>query len=34
MDQFIDQYVHNANKEIERFNREVDLQPHADLFDP
>lgn len=34
MDRFIDEYVQDANKEIERFNREVDLQPHADLFDP
>ncbi|XP_051507188.1 dynein axonemal assembly factor 9-like isoform X1 [Myxocyprinus asiaticus] len=34
MDQFIEEYVLEANKEIERFNREVDLQPHADLFDP
>uniref|UniRef100_A0A8C1B984 Dynein axonemal assembly factor 9 n=1 Tax=Cyprinus carpio carpio TaxID=630221 RepID=A0A8C1B984_CYPCA len=32
-DQFIDEYVQEANKEIERFNREVDLQPHSDLFD-
>ncbi|KTG46092.1 hypothetical protein cypCar_00018473 [Cyprinus carpio] len=34
MDQFIDEYVQEANKEIEHFNREVDLQPHVDLFDP
>ncbi|XP_052469377.1 dynein axonemal assembly factor 9 [Carassius gibelio] len=34
LDQFIDEYVQEANKEIERFNREVDLKPHADLFDP
>lgn len=34
MDQFIDEYVQETNKEIEHFNREVDLQPHVDLFDP
>lgn len=34
MDQFIEEYVQEANKEIERFNKEVDLLPHADLFDP
>ncbi|XP_065153153.1 dynein axonemal assembly factor 9 [Paramisgurnus dabryanus] len=34
MDQFIEEYVLEANKEIERFNKEVDLLPHADLFDP
>ncbi|TRY60398.1 hypothetical protein DNTS_026829 [Danionella cerebrum] len=27
MDRFIDEYVQEANKEIELFNREVDLQP-------
>ncbi|KAJ8389510.1 hypothetical protein AAFF_G00119000 [Aldrovandia affinis] len=34
MEQFIDEYVEEANKEIERFNRELELQGHADLFDP
>ncbi|XP_052007317.1 dynein axonemal assembly factor 9-like isoform X2 [Xyrauchen texanus] len=34
MDQFIEEYVQQANNEIECFNKEVDLQPHADLFDP
>lgn len=33
MDQFIEEYVQEANKEIDRFNKEVDLLPHADLFD-
>ncbi|KAI1887390.1 hypothetical protein AGOR_G00189810 [Albula goreensis] len=34
MEQFIDEYVEEANKEIERFNRELELQGQADLFDP
>ncbi|XP_056616452.1 uncharacterized protein C20orf194 homolog [Triplophysa dalaica] len=34
MDQFIEEYVQEANKEIDRFNKEVDILPHADLFDP
>ncbi|XP_030628226.1 dynein axonemal assembly factor 9 [Chanos chanos] len=34
MDQFIEEFVQEANKEIERYNREVDLNTQADLFDP
>ncbi|KAJ8281465.1 hypothetical protein GJAV_G00068000 [Gymnothorax javanicus] len=34
MEQFIDEYVEEANKEIERFNRELELQGQPDLFDP
>ncbi|KAG9343991.1 hypothetical protein JZ751_012467, partial [Albula glossodonta] len=31
MEQFIDEYVEEVNKEIERFNRELELQGQADL---
>ncbi|XP_061101320.1 uncharacterized protein C20orf194 homolog isoform X1 [Conger conger] len=34
MEQFIDEYVEEANKEIERFNRELEQQGQPDLFDP
>ncbi|KAG5848195.1 hypothetical protein ANANG_G00095880 [Anguilla anguilla] len=34
MEQFIDEYVEEANKEVERFNRELELQGQPDLFDP
>lgn len=34
MDQFINEYIAEANKEIERFNRELELQGQPDLFDP
>ncbi|KAJ8336232.1 hypothetical protein SKAU_G00395750, partial [Synaphobranchus kaupii] len=34
MEQFIDEYVEEANKEIERFNHELELQGQPDLFDP
>lgn len=34
MEQFIDEYVVEANKEVERFNRELELQGQPDLFDP
>ncbi|XP_041928333.1 uncharacterized protein C20orf194 homolog isoform X3 [Alosa sapidissima] len=34
MEQFIDEYVQEANKEVERFNRELELQDQRDLFDP
>uniref|UniRef100_A0AAR2LCV1 Uncharacterized protein n=1 Tax=Pygocentrus nattereri TaxID=42514 RepID=A0AAR2LCV1_PYGNA len=33
MDQFIEEYIQEANKEIDRFNREVDLYAHTDLFE-
>ncbi|XP_076831783.1 dynein axonemal assembly factor 9 isoform X2 [Brachyhypopomus gauderio] len=33
MDQFIEEYLQEANEEIERFNRDVDLRISADLFD-
>uniref|UniRef100_A0A3B3ZBJ8 Uncharacterized protein n=1 Tax=Periophthalmus magnuspinnatus TaxID=409849 RepID=A0A3B3ZBJ8_9GOBI len=34
MDQFIDEYIAEANKEIEYFNQELELHPLPDLFDP
>ncbi|KAK7904154.1 hypothetical protein WMY93_016761 [Mugilogobius chulae] len=34
MDQFIDEYITEANKEIEHFNRELELHLEPDLFDP
>uniref|UniRef100_A0A8C6S667 Si:ch211-194c3.5 n=1 Tax=Neogobius melanostomus TaxID=47308 RepID=A0A8C6S667_9GOBI len=34
IDQFIDEYIAEVNKEIERFNRELDLHRQPDLFDP
>ncbi|XP_039607870.1 uncharacterized protein C20orf194 homolog [Polypterus senegalus] len=34
MEQFIDEYVMQANLEIERYNQEVDQQNYVDLFDP
>lgn len=33
MDQFVEEYLQEANKEIERFNSEVDLCAPKDLFD-
>ncbi|XP_062852124.1 uncharacterized protein C20orf194 homolog [Trichomycterus rosablanca] len=33
MDQFIEEYLQEANEEIECFNREVDLHAHFDLFE-
>ncbi|KAB5581855.1 hypothetical protein PHYPO_G00180400 [Pangasianodon hypophthalmus] len=33
MDQFVEEYLQEANKEIERFNSEVDLYAPRDLFD-
>uniref|UniRef100_A0A4W4GWS0 Uncharacterized protein n=3 Tax=Electrophorus electricus TaxID=8005 RepID=A0A4W4GWS0_ELEEL len=33
MDQFIEEYLQEANEEIECFNREVELHINADLFD-
>ncbi|CAL1575573.1 unnamed protein product [Knipowitschia caucasica] len=34
MDQFIDEYIAEANKEIELFNRDLELHRQPDLFDP
>ncbi|KAM4625546.1 dynein axonemal assembly factor 9 [Polymixia lowei] len=34
MDEFMKEYVAEANKEIELFNRQLDLQGQPDLFDP
>ncbi|XP_061600312.1 uncharacterized protein C20orf194 homolog isoform X1 [Cololabis saira] len=34
MDQFMNQYVAEANKQIEHFNRQLELQEKPDLFDP
>lgn len=34
MDEFIREYVAEANQEIELFNRRLELQERADLFDP
>ena len=34
MEQFIEEYLQEANKEIERFNRELELKDQRDLFDP
>lgn len=33
MDQFIEEYLQEANKEIECFNREMDVHAHSDLFE-
>lgn len=33
MDQFVEDYLQEANKEIERFNNEVELYTPRDLFD-
>lgn len=33
MDQFVEEYLQETNKEIERFNSEVDLFAPRDLFD-
>ncbi|RXM29406.1 hypothetical protein EOD39_8809 [Acipenser ruthenus] len=34
MEQFISEYVEEANREIERYNRELEQQRHVDLFEP
>ncbi|XP_070698185.1 dynein axonemal assembly factor 9 [Pempheris klunzingeri] len=34
MDEFIKEYIIEANKDIELFNRQLDLQGQPDLFDP
>ncbi|XP_015199322.2 dynein axonemal assembly factor 9 [Lepisosteus oculatus] len=34
MEQFIDEYVEEVNKDIERYNRELEQQGYMDLFDP
>ncbi|XP_029981871.1 dynein axonemal assembly factor 9 [Sphaeramia orbicularis] len=34
MDEFINEYIAEANKEIELFNRQLELQGQPDLFDP
>uniref|UniRef100_A0A667Z3E3 Dynein axonemal assembly factor 9 n=1 Tax=Myripristis murdjan TaxID=586833 RepID=A0A667Z3E3_9TELE len=34
MDEFIQEYIAEANKEIELFNHQLDLQEQPDLFDP
>ncbi|XP_020499013.2 uncharacterized protein C20orf194 homolog [Labrus bergylta] len=34
MEEFIKEYVTEANKEIELFNRQLELQGQSDLFDP
>ncbi|XP_062296369.1 uncharacterized protein C20orf194 homolog [Scomber scombrus] len=34
MDEFIKEYIAEANKEIELFNRQLELQGQPDLFDP
>ena len=34
MDEFIKEYIAEANKEIEQFNRQLELQGQPDLFDP
>ncbi|XP_072313812.1 dynein axonemal assembly factor 9 [Eucyclogobius newberryi] len=34
LDQFIDEYIAEANDEIEHFNRELELHRQPDLFDP
>lgn len=33
MDQFMNDYVEEANREIERYNRELDQQEYHDLFE-
>uniref|UniRef100_A0A3B3SC14 Uncharacterized protein n=1 Tax=Paramormyrops kingsleyae TaxID=1676925 RepID=A0A3B3SC14_9TELE len=34
MEEFIDEYLEEANKEIERFNHQLEQQCQGDLFDP
>lgn len=34
MEQFIDEYVEEANREIEQYNLELEQQRHVDLFEP
>lgn len=34
MEEFIEEYIAEANKEIELFNRQLELQGQPDLFDP
>lgn len=34
MEEFIKEYLTEANKEIELFNRQLELQRQPDLFDP
>lgn len=34
MEEFIKEYIAEANKEIEIFNRQLELQGQPDLFDP
>lgn len=34
MDEFIKEYVAEANKEIDVFNRQLELHGQPDLFDP
>lgn len=34
MEEFIKEYITEANKEIELFNRQLELQEQPDLFDP
>uniref|UniRef100_A0A4W5MFS4 Uncharacterized protein n=1 Tax=Hucho hucho TaxID=62062 RepID=A0A4W5MFS4_9TELE len=34
MDQFIAEYVEEANREIDLFNNQLEQQQHQDLFDP
>lgn len=33
MDQFMNDYVEEANREIERYNRELEQQEYHDLFE-
>lgn len=33
MDQFMNDYVEEANREIEKYNRELDQQEYHDLFE-
>lgn len=33
MDQFMNDYVEEANREIERYNRELEQQEYRDLFE-
>uniref|UniRef100_A0AAY4EPM7 Uncharacterized protein n=1 Tax=Denticeps clupeoides TaxID=299321 RepID=A0AAY4EPM7_9TELE len=34
MERFIEEYVEEVNKEVERFNKELELQEKVDLFNP
>lgn len=34
MEAFIQEYITEANKEVEQFNRQLELQGQPDLFDP